>query len=194
MPVFEIRLARLSRFAKDGDSDLFHGFPQFFRIPPLPQALSLGQLELHRVRPDCGALPYPGSCVLHLLVVRRGHRQYWTRVRPAAFWSAGRGHLRGRRSSCLAQCGRQPRSESIDVGRITPQEYDLLVGFLKRRESMAKSQRPLVAAQLANYLKEKLNEHKQAAPECSGKRRRYGLPWFSSVEQDRVAENQQQRF
>lgn len=48
--------------------------------------------------------------------------------------------------------------DSIDVGRITPQEYDLLVGFLKRRQSMAKSQRPLVAAQLANYMKEKLND------------------------------------
>jgi hypothetical protein len=30
---------------------LFHTFPQFFRIPPLPQALSLRQLEPHCVNP-----------------------------------------------------------------------------------------------------------------------------------------------
>jgi hypothetical protein len=29
----------------------FHRFPQFFRIPPLPQTLSLGQLEPHCVNP-----------------------------------------------------------------------------------------------------------------------------------------------
>src|SRR5260370_39474341 len=30
---------------------LFHTFPQFFRIPPFPQTLSLGQLEPHCVNP-----------------------------------------------------------------------------------------------------------------------------------------------
>jgi hypothetical protein len=30
---------------------LFHRFPQFFRIPPLPQTLSLSQLEPHCVNP-----------------------------------------------------------------------------------------------------------------------------------------------
>jgi hypothetical protein len=29
---------------------LFHGFPQFFRIPPLLQTLPLAQLELHCVK------------------------------------------------------------------------------------------------------------------------------------------------
>src|SRR5882724_472612 len=29
----------------------FHRFPQFFRIPPLPQTLSLGPLEPHCVNP-----------------------------------------------------------------------------------------------------------------------------------------------
>ena len=31
---------------------------------------------------------------------------------------------------------------TLDVGRISPEEYELLVNFLKRRQSMAKSQRP----------------------------------------------------
>ncbi len=49
-------------------------------------------------------------------------------------------------------------TESIDVGRLTPQEYDLLVGFLRRRVTLAKSQRPLVANQLAAYMRQKLND------------------------------------
>jgi hypothetical protein len=40
-----------SRGVKDGTLKLFHGFPQFLRIPPLPQTLSLGQLEPHCVNP-----------------------------------------------------------------------------------------------------------------------------------------------
>jgi uncharacterized RDD family membrane protein YckC len=49
-------------------------------------------------------------------------------------------------------------TESIDVGRITPQEYDLLIGFLKRRTNLAKSQRPLIAGNLANYMRKKLDD------------------------------------
>jgi len=49
-------------------------------------------------------------------------------------------------------------TEAIDVGRITPQEYALLVGFLKRRTNLAKSQRPLIAGNLANYMHKKLND------------------------------------
>lgn len=47
---------------------------------------------------------------------------------------------------------------SIDAGRITPQEYALLVSFLKRRPSLTKSQRPLIAANLANYMHQKLDD------------------------------------
>jgi uncharacterized RDD family membrane protein YckC len=47
---------------------------------------------------------------------------------------------------------------SIDVGRVTPAEYDLLVDFLRRRESLAKAHRPSVAQKLANHFKEKLSD------------------------------------
>jgi uncharacterized RDD family membrane protein YckC len=46
----------------------------------------------------------------------------------------------------------------IDVGRVTPQEYELLVNFLKRRDKLARSQRPLVARQLETHFREKLAE------------------------------------
>ncbi len=49
-------------------------------------------------------------------------------------------------------------TEAIDVGRITPQEYALLVGFLKRRTNLAKSQRPLIAGNLATYMHKKLDD------------------------------------
>ena len=55
--------------------------------------------------------------------------------------------------------------DSLDIGRISPQEYDLLVSFLKRRQGMDRSQRPLVAQRLAKYLKEKLNTDLHEAPE-----------------------------
>jgi uncharacterized RDD family membrane protein YckC len=46
---------------------------------------------------------------------------------------------------------------SLDIGRITPSEYDLLVDFLKRRESLAKVHRPNVAQKLATHFKDKLS-------------------------------------
>ncbi len=46
--------------------------------------------------------------------------------------------------------------DMLDIGRITPQEYELLVSFLKRRKTMAKKQRPVVAAKLMEHFKEKL--------------------------------------
>jgi hypothetical protein len=45
---------------------------------------------------------------------------------------------------------------TIDAGRLTPQEYDLIVSFLKRRESLAAQHRPLVAEKLATYMREKV--------------------------------------
>lgn len=50
-------------------------------------------------------------------------------------------------------------TDSIDVGRITPQEYALLIGFLKRRHNLAKSQRPLIAGNLADYMHKKLDDN-----------------------------------
>ena len=47
---------------------------------------------------------------------------------------------------------------SLDVGRVTPAEYDLLIDFLKRRESLAKAHRPNVAQKLAAHFKEKLSD------------------------------------
>ena len=47
----------------------------------------------------------------------------------------------------------------IDVGRITPQEYDLLARYLKRRLSLSESHRPAVAARLEKYFREKLDEN-----------------------------------
>jgi uncharacterized RDD family membrane protein YckC len=53
----------------------------------------------------------------------------------------------------------------LDIGRVTPAEYDLVVDFLKRRKSLAKSYRPLVAQKLANYFHEKLATENSIAPE-----------------------------
>ncbi|MBX9695662.1 MAG: RDD family protein, partial [Cyanobacteria bacterium] len=51
----------------------------------------------------------------------------------------------------------------VDIGRVTPQEYDLLARFLRRREGLSPSQRPLVAVKVAEYFQEKLNEPDQQA-------------------------------
>lgn len=47
-------------------------------------------------------------------------------------------------------------ADMLDIGRITPQEYEILISFLKRRKTMAKKQRPVVAAKLMQHFKEKL--------------------------------------
>lgn len=49
--------------------------------------------------------------------------------------------------------------DMLDIGRITPQEYELLSSFLKRRKTMAKKQRPVVAAKLMEHFKEKLADN-----------------------------------
>ncbi len=61
-----------------------------------------------------------------------------------------------------------PGNNLLDIGRITPAEYDLVVDFLKRRNSLAKSHRPLVAQKLAKYFQEKLSAPADAsvAPEA----------------------------
>lgn len=52
----------------------------------------------------------------------------------------------------------------VDIGRVTPPEYDLLVSFLSRRELMSKRERPLLARTLAQYFKEKLMESDGSEP------------------------------
>jgi uncharacterized RDD family membrane protein YckC len=47
----------------------------------------------------------------------------------------------------------------VDIGGVTPQEYELLVSFLGRREHMSKNERPLLAKKLDNYFKVKLQAH-----------------------------------
>jgi len=47
---------------------------------------------------------------------------------------------------------------SLDVGRVSPAEYDLLVDFLRRRDSLAKAHRPNVAQKMALHFKEKLSD------------------------------------
>ncbi len=57
------------------------------------------------------------------------------------------------------------KDATLDVGRITPDEYDLLTTFLKRREQLSQA-RPVVAKQLEQYFKRKLGaEDSQASSE-----------------------------
>ncbi len=44
----------------------------------------------------------------------------------------------------------------VDIGSVTPNEYELLVAFLGRREHMSKNERPLLAKKLDVYFKTKL--------------------------------------
>jgi uncharacterized RDD family membrane protein YckC len=44
----------------------------------------------------------------------------------------------------------------LDTGRITPQEYDLLLSFLRRRQHLSKNNRPKVAQELQCYFANKL--------------------------------------
>jgi len=46
----------------------------------------------------------------------------------------------------------------VDVGRLRPQEYDLLVSFLERREQMSSAYRPLLAKKLETYFRDRLQE------------------------------------
>jgi uncharacterized RDD family membrane protein YckC len=46
----------------------------------------------------------------------------------------------------------------LDIGRITPEEYDLLARFLKRRLTLSPTHRPVVAKRLESYFREKLAE------------------------------------
>lgn len=49
----------------------------------------------------------------------------------------------------------------VDAGQVSPDEYHLLVSFLKRRHSMVSSSRSTVARQLEEYFRLKLNPENQ---------------------------------
>jgi len=46
----------------------------------------------------------------------------------------------------------------LDIGRVTPDEYDLLARFLKRRTTLSPAHRPVVAKRLETYFRDKLSE------------------------------------
>ena len=51
-----------------------------------------------------------------------------------------------------------PAKTFVDVGRLSPAEYELLLSFLERRHKMSRSQRPLLAKKLEGYFRNKLEE------------------------------------
>jgi uncharacterized RDD family membrane protein YckC len=56
----------------------------------------------------------------------------------------------------------------LDVGRVSPQEYDLLARYLRRRSTLADSHRPLVATRLEQYFREKLGEEPEVGSNRTG--------------------------
>jgi uncharacterized RDD family membrane protein YckC len=46
----------------------------------------------------------------------------------------------------------------IDVGRLTPKEYEMLISFLGRRDKLVPSERPLLARRLETYFRDRLGE------------------------------------
>ncbi len=53
--------------------------------------------------------------------------------------------------------------ETLDIGRISPAEYDLLVDYLKRRGALTDSSRPSVAKQMFDHFAAKLDIPEEAA-------------------------------
>lgn len=47
----------------------------------------------------------------------------------------------------------------IDIGRLSPKEYEMLISFLSRREKLAPEQRQLLAIRLEQYFRERLGEN-----------------------------------
>ncbi len=46
---------------------------------------------------------------------------------------------------------------AMDVGLVSPVEYDLLTDYLKRRKSLTKQSRPVVARQLSDHFRDKMH-------------------------------------
>ncbi len=50
----------------------------------------------------------------------------------------------------------------LDIGRLSPQDYDLLLQFLRRRKKLAQEYRPKLANQIESYLRDKLDRKMQS--------------------------------
>ncbi|MBP7863202.1 RDD family protein [bacterium] len=56
-----------------------------------------------------------------------------------------------------------PKADQLlDIGRLSPQDYDLLLQFLRRRKKLAVEYRPKLAVQLETYLRDKLDRKMQS--------------------------------
>lgn len=58
-----------------------------------------------------------------------------------------------------------PQEISFDTGKLSPKEYEILLSFLRRRDKLAKTHRPLIARKLAEHFREKLRESQSGLSE-----------------------------
>src|SRR5262249_24442198 len=69
-----------------------------------------------------------------------------------------RERLPGRAASLITLKATEPSETFVDVGRLSPVEYDLVLSFLERRERLSRSYRALLAQKLETYLRDKLQQ------------------------------------
>jgi uncharacterized RDD family membrane protein YckC len=67
-----------------------------------------------------------------------------------------RERLAGELAPVLTIKATAPASGSMDIGRLSPKEYQMLLDFLSRREALTTSQRQLIARRLENYFRAKI--------------------------------------
>lgn len=58
-----------------------------------------------------------------------------------------------------------PKEAFVDAGQLMPDEYQMLVTFLRRRERMPKGERQLLSKQLSDYFRARLNFTESSEPE-----------------------------
>jgi len=68
-------------------------------------------------------------------------------------------------TSTLKLTTQAPAEAFVDIGQLAPDEYQLLLSFLKRREMMSASQRPRLAKELADYYRSRLVAPGEDSPE-----------------------------
>jgi uncharacterized RDD family membrane protein YckC len=68
-------------------------------------------------------------------------------------------------SSDLGLTAKLLQEEHLDIGLIAPQEYELIVAFLKRRQKLDPAHRAQLATKLTNYFANKLQASKSAESE-----------------------------
>lgn len=69
-----------------------------------------------------------------------------------------RERLPSRGTAALNLKATESNDSFLDVGHLSPAEYNLVVSFLERRERLSKNYRPLLARKLETYLREKLQQ------------------------------------